>query len=124
MTTDNDFDSTWRRAARARHVSREVEPLVAAVRAAATRPVELAALKWALERLLEFLSSERGRTDANCSAVGAFFAAEEYAHLPEDYRAILDDIGGVLHDSIYAPKIAATFESLPEQLLERVRRLG
>ena len=30
-------------------------------------------------------------------------------------------MSGTLHDAIYAPKIAANFGSLPEQLLERVR---
>jgi hypothetical protein len=28
-----------------------------------------------------------------------------------------------LHDTVYAPKIAENFETLPEQLLERVRRI-
>jgi hypothetical protein len=122
--SDDDFDSTWRRASRSRRVSRDLQPLVAAAgRALDQQPPDLAALKWALERLLEFLASEGGRTDANCWAVDAYFAARDYGHLPEDYRRLLEDIGGTLHDAIYAPRIAATFESLPEQLLERVRRL-
>jgi hypothetical protein len=122
--TPEDFDATWRRAARARRISRELEPLVAAAGAAAAcNPPDLGALKWALERLLEFLASERGRTDANCSVVNAFFSAQNHGHLPDDYRHLLDDMGAVLHDAIHAPRIAATFEALPEQLLERARRL-
>jgi hypothetical protein len=125
VTDGDDFDTTWRRASRGRQVARELEPLVAAAAAAAQQnPPDLAALKWSLERLLEFLSSERGRTDANCSVVDSYFASGDFSHLPDDYRAVVDDIGGVLHDAIHAPKIAATFESLPEQLLARVRALG
>jgi hypothetical protein len=43
--------------------------------------------------------------------------------LPDEWRQILADLGGALHDTIYAPHIAKHFESLPEQLLERVRAL-
>jgi hypothetical protein len=38
-------------------------------------------------------------------------------------RAILDDMSGTLHETIYAPGIARTFEATPEQLLARVRGL-
>jgi len=32
------------------------------------------------------------------------------------------DLGGALHDTITDPEIARNFESLPEQLLERVKQ--
>lgn len=116
----NDFDDTWRSVVRFRRVSRELEPLLRAVSDAFGDP---RALRDALERLLEFLTSSSGRTDANCSTTDAFIAAteEEWRSAPEPLRAILDDMGGTLHDSIHAPNIARTFEATPEQLLERVR---
>ncbi len=83
------------------------------------------ALRGALERLLIFLSSDAGRTDANCSCTDAFISSteSEWNGAPEELRAILDDMGGTLHDSVYAPNIARTFDATPEQLLERVRAL-
>ena len=112
------FDDLYRAAVRFRHVSRELEELVRDVHA------DLADVT-ALERLLVFLASAEGRTDANCDAVYHFFAAteSEWTSLPEPHRAILDDMSGTLHETIYRPDIARTFESLPEQLLERLRRL-
>lgn len=108
----------YRTAARFRHVSRELEALVLDVYANLGDPAPL-------ERLLVFLASIEGRTDANCDTVHHFFAATEaeWSALPEPYRTILDDMSGTLHETIYRPDIARTFESLPEQLLERVRRI-
>jgi len=85
---------------------------------------DLRELKPALESLLSFLSAE-GRTDANCCATDAFFSAVEgqWLELPDEYRKLLSDLGGVLHDAVHAPHIASTFECLPEQLLDRVRRI-
>ncbi|HJT16908.1 MAG TPA: hypothetical protein VJ853_05955 [Thermoanaerobaculia bacterium] len=78
-----------------------------------------------LENLLEFLASETGRTDANCCVVDRFFAATEetWRELPPPLRDIFSDMSATLHDAIYAPAIASTFGSLPEQLLARVRGL-
>jgi hypothetical protein len=106
---------------RFRKVSRELEPLVRTVHDSIDDP---AALKIALEKLLSFLA-EPGRTDANCATTDYFFALTEqhWTHLPEPFRGILDDMSGTLHETIYAPKIASTFESLPEQLLARVKRI-
>lgn len=119
----SDFDTLWRAAVRYRRVSRELEPLAAAMYASiASR--DLDALRTALESLLVYLSGE-GFTDANCCAVDLFVQSCEDAwrDLPEPFRTILDDMSGTLHDSVYAPKIAETFESLPAQLLARVRAL-
>jgi len=111
------FDEFWRGAVRFRHVSRELKPLVHDVHAN-VRDVG------ALERLLAFLAGD-GRTDANCDVVHHFLASiePEWSSLDEPLRRIYDDMSGTLHETIYRPDIARTFESLPEQLLARVRSL-
>ena len=118
------FDEIWTSAVRFRRASRELEPLLHEVYDDLGRG-ELAALRASLERLLVFLAAPEGRTDANCSTVFHFFNETEslWRPLREDLRAICDDMSGTLHDAIYAPDIARTFEALPEQLLERVRRI-
>jgi hypothetical protein len=128
-TNEEQFETLYRSAARFRHVSPQLRPLLRHVyNAAVTRPVDLIELKNALESLLSFLASEGGRTDANCCTVDAFFSAGDqwerpWSDLPESFRTVLDDIGGVLHETVYAPHIAKNFESLPEQLLERARKI-
>jgi len=118
------FDDLWKSAVRYRKASRELQPLLGGVYADLERG-DLAALRASLERLLVFLAGPQGRTDANCSTVFNFFNETEglWRPLREDLRSICDDMSGTLHDAIYAPDIARTFESLPEQLLERVRRI-
>ena len=118
------FDALWRSAVRYRRVSRELELLLHAVHDDLERS-DLLSLRASLENLLTFLASGAGRTDANCSTVFHFFNETEsiWRPLREDFRAICDDMSGTLHDAIYAPDIARTFEALPEQLLERVRRI-
>lgn len=117
------FEETWRSVVRFRRVSRELEPLLRAVHDAFG---DRRALQASLERLLEFLTTSAGRTDANCSTTDGFIAATEdlWRGVDEELRAILDDMGGTLHDAVHAPNIARTFEATPEQLLERVRRLA
>ena len=120
----SDFLTLWKASLRFRRASRELEPLLHAVYDAMA---EAALLHAPLEALLVFLASESGRTDANCSVTHAFIEATEErwsATLSGELRAILDDMSGALHESIYAPQIARTFESTPEQLLERVRQLS
>lgn len=117
------FESLWSEAVRHRQVARSLRPLVKRVYdAIGARSPEL---KRHLEELLEFLASEHGRTDANCCAVDRFFAATEatWSDLPPALRDIFSDMSATLHDAIYAPAIASTFDSLPEQLLQRVRQL-
>ncbi|HEY3054474.1 MAG TPA: hypothetical protein VGK31_00940 [Thermoanaerobaculia bacterium] len=122
------FEELYRAAVRFRHASPQLEPLLRHVYNAATkRPTQLGELRNALESLLSFLASEGGRTDANCCTTDALFAVAErdgaWSDLPAGYRHVLDDLGGVLHDTVHAPQIASTFESLPEQLLDRVRKI-
>jgi hypothetical protein len=44
-------------------------------------------------------------------------------HLPDDFHDVLALMGQALHDTVRTPKIAENFDCLPEQLLDRVRRL-
>lgn len=116
-----EFDEVWKAAVRFRRASRELEWLLHAVYDA--MPLDGVALRDSLEQLLVFLSSESGRTDANCTTVYNFITATEdrWRNSREELRAILDDMSGTLQDSIYAPDIAKTFEATPELLLMRVR---
>ncbi len=92
-------------------------------------PADLAALKESLTALLEYLGGQ-GRTNANCWAVDMFFCSSEgweqdwtNQPLPDDYHDVLALMGQALHDTVRTPKIAQNFDCLPEQLLDRVRRL-
>ncbi|HEX7829299.1 MAG TPA: hypothetical protein VF787_06560 [Thermoanaerobaculia bacterium] len=116
----SEFDERWKAAVRFRKASRELEPLLHGVFDSMT---DDATLRVALERLLEFLASSAGRTDANCSTTYYFITSteERWRGSRDELHAILDDMSGTLQDSIYAPDIARTFESTPEQLLTRVR---
>ena len=120
------FERLWK-SATFRRVTPELEPLVRTVYSAIIEG-DVRATRDAVERLLEHLTTPRGRTDANCCVVDAFFSAEEqwerdWEAMPTPLRDLLGDMGGALHDSIYAPHIAKNFDSLPEQLLERVRNI-
>jgi hypothetical protein len=119
-----DFDSVWRAAVRFRHVSRELERLLRTVHHN-LQHADAAGLRSSIEPLLSFLTTDSGRTDANCSSVCHYFKETEalWNVLPEELRSICDDMSGTLVDAIYAPDIARTFDSLPEQLLERVRNI-
>jgi hypothetical protein len=72
--------------------------------------------------------SPEGRTNANCCATDHFFLLREgwetdWEHLPDSFGDIVGDIGGSLHDTVIAPKIANDFQSTPEQLLERLQAI-
>ena len=107
-----------------------IRKMALAVRAEIERQdTDIRALHAALESLLIYLASRDGRTDQNCAAVDFFFCvrddwARDWDHLPEAYQAILWDMGGQLHDTVSAPEVASDFESTPEQLLVRLRRLS
>ena len=99
---DERFEQLYKSAVRFRHVSPQLKSLLRHVYGAAVgRPADLADLKTALQSLLEFLASEEGRTDANCCTTDALFSSGEqweraWSDLPETFRSILDDLGGVL----------------------------
>ena len=121
----SSFDDSWRSARRYRQITPDLETLIAGVdRAVRKEPLDSDQCFRALEALLVFLSSSAGRTDANCTVTDQFFATygeDILSRLPVALRTIISDMGGTLHDAIYAPAIAANFESLPEQLLARLR---
>jgi hypothetical protein len=119
------FEDLWKASVRYRHASRDLEPLLRVVHESLSAGGD-ASLKESLVRLLEYLAGTQGRTDANCATVHYFFEAAQplWKSLQPDLRVIFDDMSGTLRESIYAPHIARTFDSTPEQLLERVRALG
>ncbi len=87
---------------------------------------DLSTVKGSLVALLEYLCSPEGRTDSNCWATDLYWmtAATEYENLPEEFIEVFADMAGALHDTINHPEIAGHFDSLPEQLLDRARKLG
>ena len=115
------FDEVWHAALRFRRASRELELLLHDVYDAFGDDV---ALRSAIERVLVFLTTPAGRTDANCTVTDQFISATEELWRASALVSILEDMGGTLHDAIHAENIARTFEATPEQLLERVRKLG
>jgi hypothetical protein len=124
-----NFDEGYLRSCSAKGVSQELRPLLSVVyNQIHASPVKLTLLKESLVALISFLSQAEHRTDENCKAVDLFFAIDHHwdvrwDRLPEEYKSVLDDIGGCLHDTVSAPKIAENFASTPEQLLERVKQL-
>ncbi len=126
---DINIQKAWEKATSKRlGISEELNQLIPPLcEAIDAKPTDIAAIKKALDALLTFLASPAGRTDANCVAVDSFFCHPEYGwdsgwdHLPEPLVEILADMGGALHDTITAPGVAANFESIPEQLLRRLR---
>lgn len=127
MPANDTFEPLFRNAARVRRVSRQLAPLLRNVYD--TVDGQAAALRSALEELVAFLTTPAGRTDANLCVTDAFFSGIEgwdkpLGGIPPALRAIINDLGGALHDTIYAPHIASNFESLPEQLLERLRKIS
>lgn len=95
-----------------------------------TSPVNLADLKRSLMELLRYLSEE-GRTNANCWAADLFFCSHDdlwerawfEQNLPDGFHEVMAMMGEALHDTVTTPDIAENFGCLPEQLLERVKRL-
>jgi len=127
------FEESWAAVDHQRHgerVSPELRPLLKRVYSdVLTTPANLAALKESLTALLEYLSGP-GRTNSNCWAVDRFFCLSEgwdrdwtEQPLPDDFHDVLALMGEALHDTVKSPEVARNFECLPEQLLDRVRRL-
>ena len=128
------FEALWTSVARTRDgepVSSELRPLLRRVyEDVLTSPVNPAVLKHSLMDLLRYLSEE-GRTNANCWAADLFFCSDDdlwerdwcEQNLPDDFQEVLAMMGQALHDTVTSPDIARNFECLPEQLLERAKRL-
>lgn len=132
MDENADFQDAWARASAVHDASAALKDLVSHVCSEIVRqPTHPAALRSALEALLAFLASSSGRNKQNCEAVDSFFCWPEiygwkgdWRHLPEAFQEVLEDIGGALHDTISAPETARNFDSTPEQLLDRVRKIN
>jgi len=93
----------------------------------ANDPPDLKALRNSLIVLLEYLSSNDGRSDTNCNAVDMFFMFDNLwveRNLPSSFHDIFADISGALHDTVSSPEIAENFYSTPEQLLKRAKALN
>jgi hypothetical protein len=128
------FEQLWTSVAKTRDgqpVSPELKPLLRRVYDnVLTSPVSLPALRHNLMELLRYLSEE-GRTNANCWTADLFFGSDNdlwerdwsEQNLPEDFHDLLAMMGEALHDTVTTPDIAGSFDCLPEQLLERVKRL-
>jgi hypothetical protein len=128
------FEQLWTAVAKTRDgepVSPELKPLLRRVYDdVLTSPMNLSNLKQSLVELLRYLSEE-GRTNANCWAADLFFCSEDdlwerdwsEQNLPDDFHDVLAMMGQALHDTVTSPDIASNFDCLPEQLLERVKRL-
>ncbi len=118
-------------AVRNREVSPELLPLLRELdNRMVDRPWNFVLLKQALVELLSFLVTAEGRTDANCRAADLFVDLSmsdngwpHWGDLSQPFESIIFDIGGQLHDTFGAPEIAESFQSLPEQLLERAQNL-
>lgn len=130
QTMRDSFDQMFNRASGFRRVSPQLRELLHCVYdRIVEQPSDPRGLKLAFEALFVYLSSLDGRTDANCTVTDSFFSDAErwnddFGHLPQNFRELIGDIGGALHDTVHAPSIAMTFGSLPEQLLERTRQIG
>jgi hypothetical protein len=127
------FEQAWERVAITRDgesVSAELRPLLQKAFEGLTKESpNLQEIKVSLENLLLFLTSTSGCTTANCFATDLFFCLSsdwdvyvDWEYFPETLTNIIGDIGGALHDTVSSPEIARNFESLPEQLLERVKQ--
>jgi len=128
------FDAAWAAVDHAKDgepASSELRPLLRRVYSDVLAvPTNFPALKESLVALLEYLGGA-GRTNANCWAVDLFFCVSEGwekhwtdQNLPDHFHNVLSLMGQALHDTVRTPKVADNFDCLPEQLLERVRRIN
>jgi len=57
------------------------------------------------------------------SAVFSITANNDLSWFPNQIREIIEDMGGILHDTHEHPEIASNFLSTPPQLLERIKKV-
>ena len=103
--------------------------------ACATEKPSVAAVLNSLDNLLAWLVQPENNTNKNCRAIDLFVTTEIWdkvcrspkggavTELPESVCSLIFDVGGQLHDTHTAPEVAVNFESTPEQLLMRTRKL-
>ena len=95
---------------------------------AVERPLKRGELKVALIRLLSFLTTKEGRTNANCHQVDWFVMIDDHwepdwGELPDEFVDVIALIGEALHDTVSAPDIAQNFGCTPEQILALAKSL-
>jgi hypothetical protein len=93
------------------------------------RPPRLDAIKKSLVRILTFLASHEGRTDANCSSVNDFILIDEnwarpWDELPPPFADVFSFMSEALHDTVSAPDVAENFGCTPEQILKMAQALA
>lgn len=118
------FEEIWSRYAERPNVSPALKSLVRDLYSSLVGDgVDLPRIRDAVDRVLAFLASPAGRTDANCVAVDHFLCLGEFdwPDVPAPLHDVLADMAGALHDTVSNPKVAANFDSTPEQLLARLR---
>lgn len=121
-----NFDEIWARHGQQNETAPELEEFARRLyNALVMIPLDLVEVHTALECLLVFLVTPAGRTDANCTAIDSFLGLGEFEwpELPDAFHDILADMAGTLHYTVSNPEIAANFDSTPEQLLVRIRRI-
>lgn len=127
MTDAASVEHLWSQYGERPGVSPELAPLICEFYIALiATPVQAPTIKVAAERVLTFLASPNGKTDANCTAVDHFlsFDGPDVSGLPTPLSDVIRDMAGQLHDTVSAPEVALNFESTPEQLLVRLRAIG
>ncbi len=95
---------------------------------ALAQPFSKDSLVAALENLLLWLNEPENNTDYNCKEIDSFISAEivpdqRFNDIPADLQKILVDMGAVLRDAHSIPRIAGNFDTMPNELLTRVRNL-
>ena len=109
--------------------SRELSELLVQLKLTALAPdFSKDSLIFALESLLLWLNNSQNNTDSNCKEIDYFISFEilpekRFEDIPENIRNILFDMGATLHDAHTSPELARNFESMPNQLLNRLRGL-
>lgn len=89
-------------------------------------PTDLICLKAQFVSMLEYLCSPTGRTKHNCNSLNDHAIINDdwlKAKLPADFKDLIINMAGALHDTFGAPHVAESCEALPEQLLEQAKKL-
>ena len=76
----------------------------------------------AVQKVYERFHTRTGNRYAGIASIRDDWQTD-WTDLPGQFQLILDDMGGCLHDTVSAPEIAENFDSIPEQLLVRVRKV-
>src|SRR3989338_1832423 len=119
MTAFDEVFSYYLEGEKCRNASPDLKPLLKQLHDRyLSRPADLKTLKLVLRDLFVFLSSPKGKTQANCWMVDRFLSDHEgkwklnLSHLPQEYQDILDE-AQALHGAADEPQ----FHTAPEEIL-------